>query len=223
MLIQIHGQHAHQQLLEPRYQKQLLDIYAHEPTLLKSMKSAYQTWHQSCQTLAAFQQLSLEREARQQLVDYHLKELNEFQPVQGEYPELDQEYKRLSNCGQFLTLSQNSLQLLSDNEEQNILSMLNVAKHEITELTSMESQFNSLLEMLEEASIQISEVSDELRHYSDRLEMDPNRLFEVEKRMSKYISLSRKHRVAPEELYDLHQQLMEEKMPYYAKMMTVKL
>lgn len=110
-----------------------------------------------------------------------------------------------------MTLSQNSLQLLSDNEEQNILSMLNVAKHEITELTSMESQFNSLLEMLEEASIQISEVSDELRHYSDRLEMDPNRLFEVEKRMSKYISLSRKHRVAPEELYDLHQQLMEEK------------
>lgn len=211
LLIQIHGQHAHQQLLEPRYQKQLLDIYAHEPALLKSMKSAYQTWHQSCQTLATFQQLSLEREARQQLVDYHLKELNEFQPVQGEYPELDQEYKRLSNCGQFLTLSQNSLQILSDNEEQNILSMLNVAKHEITELTSMESQFNSLLEMLEEATIQISEVSDELRHYSDRLEMDPNRLFEVEKRMSKYINLSRKHRVAPEELYDLHQQLIEEK------------
>ncbi|MFN6887363.1 DNA repair protein RecN, partial [Proteus mirabilis] len=72
-----------------------------------------------------------------------------------EYPELDQEYKRLSNCGQFLTLSQNSLQILSDNEEQNILSMLNVAKHEISELSTMESQFNSLLDMLEEASIQI--------------------------------------------------------------------
>ncbi|MGX8895232.1 DNA repair protein RecN, partial [Enterobacter cloacae] len=69
------------------------------------------------QTLATFQQQSLEREARQQLIDYHLKELNEFQPVAGEYPELDQEYKRLSNCGQFLTLSQNSLQILSDNEE----------------------------------------------------------------------------------------------------------
>lgn len=144
------------------------------------MKAAYQTWHQSCQTLATFQQQSLEREARQQLIDYHLKELNEFQPVAGEYPELDQEYKRLSNCGQFLTLSQNSLQILSDNEEQNILSMLNVAKHEISELSTMESQFNSLLDMLEEASIQISEVSDELRHYSDRLEMDPNRLFELE-------------------------------------------
>lgn len=72
------------------------------------------------------------------------------------------------------------MQILSDNEEQNILSMLNVAKHEISELSTMESQFNSLLDMLEEASIQISEVSDELRHYSDRLEMDPNRLFELE-------------------------------------------
>lgn len=211
LLIQIHGQHAHQQLLEPRYQKHLLDIYANEPALLKKMKLSYQTWHQSCQTLAAFQQQSLEREARQQLIDYHLKELNEFQPIQGEYPELDQEYKRLSNCGQFLSLSQNSLQILSENEEQNILSMLNLVKHEITELTSMESQFNSLLDMLEDATIQISEVSDELRHYSDKLEMDPNRLFELEKRIAKYISLSRKHRVSPEELYELHQQLIEEK------------
>ncbi|QAV22133.1 DNA repair protein RecN [Proteus hauseri] len=211
LLIQIHGQHAHQQLLEPRYQKHLLDIYANEPALLKKMKLSYQTWHQSCQTLAAFQQQSLEREARQQLIDYHLKELNEFQPIQGEYPELDQEYKRLSNCGQFLSLSQNSLQILSENEEQNILSMLNLVKHEITELTSMESQFNSLLDMLEDATIQISEVSDELRHYSDKLEMDPNRLFELEKRIAKYINLSRKHRVTPEELYELHQQLIEEK------------
>jgi DNA repair protein RecN (Recombination protein N) len=52
--------------------------------------------------------------------------------------------------------------------------------------------------MLEEAAIQVSEASDELRHYCDRLELDPNRLYELEQRISKQISLARKHHVSPE-------------------------
>ena len=64
--------------------------------------------------------------------------------------------------------------------------------------------------MLEEASIQISEASDELRHYADRMDLDPNRLHELEQRLSRQISLARKHQVAPEELPQLHQQLLDE-------------
>ncbi len=45
-----------------------------------------------------------ERESRQQLLEYHLKELNEFLPVQGEFEEIDQEYKQLANHGQFYLL-----------------------------------------------------------------------------------------------------------------------
>lgn len=75
----------------------------------------------------------------------------------------------MANREQFLSLSQNALQILNDNEEQNIISMLNHVKQEINELTSVSNQFSHLLDMLEEASIQIHEVSNELRHYGDRL------------------------------------------------------
>ncbi|MBD2815224.1 DNA repair protein RecN [Xenorhabdus sp. Flor] len=209
-LIQIHGQHAHQLLLENRHQRHLLDTYAGEFVLQNEMKQAYQQWRQSCQALAQFQQQALERRSRQQLLEYHLKELNELAPQAGEYQEQDSEYKRLANRGQFLSASQNILQILSDNDEQNIVSLLSYARNELTDLASMDHKLSGLLNMLEEAAIQISEVSDELRHYSDQLELDPNRLFELEQKISQQISIARKHYVSPEELPALHQQLLEE-------------
>ncbi|TNH44449.1 DNA repair protein RecN [Photorhabdus luminescens] len=209
-LIQIHGQHAHQLLLNNGHQKRLLDTYANQFNLQNEMKQAYQQWHQSCQDLARFQQQALERQSRQQLLEYHLKELNELAPQPGEYQEQDNEYKRLANRGQLLSVSQTALQLLSDNDEQNIISLLNYAKHELTELITMDDKFSQLLTMLEEASIQINEVSDELRHYGDQLDMDPNRLFELEQKISQQIRVARKHHVTPEELPSLHQQLLEE-------------
>ncbi len=209
-LIQIHGQHAHQLLLNNGHQKRLLDTYSNQSNLQNEMKQAYQQWHQSCQDLARFQQQALERQSRQQLLEYHLKELNELAPQPGEYQEQDNEYKRLANRGQLLSVSQTALQLLSDNDEQNIISLLNYAKHELAELITMDDKFNQLLTMLEEASIQINEVSDELRHYGDQLDMDPNRLFELEQKISQQIRVARKHHVVPEELPSLHQQLLEE-------------
>ena len=190
--------------------KALLDAYADEPALLAAMSQAYQRWHQSCRELAHHQQQSIEREARKQLLQYQLKELNEFAPQAGEFEQTDAEYKRLANSGQLLTLSQQTLQLLADSDENNMLSQLYSAKHLLLELAELDDKLSGLLDMLEEASIQISEASDELRHYADRMDLDPNRLHELEQRLSRQISLARKHQVAPEELPQLHQQLLDE-------------
>lgn len=109
-----------------------------------------------------------------------------------------------------LTLSQQALQLLADDEQHNMLSQLYTTKHLLLDLIGMDEKLSGLLDMLEEASIQISEASDELRHYADRMDLDPNRLHELEQRLSRQISLARKHHVSPEELPGLHQQLLDE-------------
>lgn len=210
LLIQIHGQHAHQLLLKPDHQKRLLDAYAHQTDLMAEMKQAYRQWHQSCAELAQYQQQSLEQESRLQLLQYQLKELNDFAPQAGEYEQIDEEHKRLSNGGQLLSLSQDALQLLAENDEQNVLSMLNHAKHSLQELAAIDGKMGELLNMLEEASIQVSETSEELRHYAERMEIDPVRLYELEQRLSRQIALARKHHIAPEQLPELHQQLLEE-------------
>jgi DNA repair protein RecN (Recombination protein N) len=210
LLIQIHGQHAHQLLLKPEHQKNLLDGYAGEHALAAQMAERYRAWHQSCRDLAQHQQLSQERAARAELLQYQLKELNEFSPVAGEFEQIDEEYKRLANSGQLLSTSQQALNLLADGEESNLQSQLYTARQLMTELTGLDGKLSGVLEMLEEAAIQISEASDELRHYCDRLDLDPNRLYELEQRISRQISLARKHHISPEELPLFHQKLLDE-------------
>ncbi|MDU5839001.1 DNA repair protein RecN [Pantoea septica] len=210
LLIQIHGQHAHQLLLKADHQKHLLDAYAGHDDLLRQMRSDYQAWHQSCRNLAQHQQLSQEREARRELLQYQLKELNDFAPQANEYEQIDEEYKRLANSGQLLSTSQQALQLLADGDDSNLNSLLYTARQMVTEVVTLDNKLSGVLNMLEEAAIQLSEASDELRHYVDRLDLDPNRLYELEQRISRYIALARKHHVAPEGLAELHQQLLTE-------------
>ncbi|MEH0874743.1 DNA repair protein RecN [Pectobacterium cacticida] len=209
-LIQVHGQHAHQLLLRPDHQKHLLDAFADEPALLAAMQQAWHQWHQSCRALSQLQQATIERDARRELLQYQLKELNEFAPQAGEYERIDAEYKRLANSGQLLTMSQQAMQRLSEDEEQNIISMLYSIKHQLGELVSLDGKLSGVLSMLEEASIQLSEASDELRHYCEQTELDPIRLYELEQRLSRQITLARKHHVAPESLPAFHQQLLDE-------------
>ncbi len=210
LLIQIHGQHAHQLLLKPEHQKTLLDGYAGENGLMQEVAQSYRQWNQSCRVLAQHQQLSQEREARRELLQYQLKELNEFAPVAGEYEAIDEEYKRLANSGQLLSTSQQALMLLADGEHTTLQNQLYTAQQLLNELVAMDDKLNGVCVMLDEAAIQISEASDELRHYCERLDLDPNRLYELEQRLSRYISLSRKHRISADELAGYHQQLLEE-------------
>ncbi len=210
LLIQIHGQHAHQLLVKPEHQKTLLDGYAGETALTRQMAEHYRLWHQSCRDLAQHQQQSQERAARAELLQYQLKELIEFNPQPGEYEQIDEEYKRLANSGQLLSTSQHALALLADGEDANLISQLYTAKQLTTELVGMDNKLASVLDMLEEASIQLSEASDELRHYCDRLDLDPNRLYELEQRLSRQIALARKHHISPEALPDFYQSLLDE-------------
>lgn len=210
LLIQIHGQHAHQLLIKPEQQKNLLDGYAGEYALTLQMTEHYRAWHQSCRELAQHQQQSQERAARAELLHYQLKELNEFNPQPGEFEQIDEEYKRLANSGQLLSTSQHALNVLADGEEANLQSQLYTARQLLGELAGMDTRLSGVLDMLEEAAIQISEASDELRHYCDRLDLDPNRLYELEQRISRQISLARKHHISPEELPQFHQSLLDE-------------
>lgn len=210
LLIQIHGQHAHQLLVKSEHQKALLDGYAGEYALTQQMAEHYRQWHTSCRELAQHQQQSQERTARAELLHYQLKELNEFNPQPGEFEQIDEEYKRLANSGQLLSTSQHALNLLADGEDANLQSQLYTARQMVTELAGMDASLSGILNMLEEAAIQVSEASDELRHYCDRLDLDPNRLYELEQRISKQISLARKHHVSPEALPQFHQSLLDE-------------
>lgn len=210
LLIQIHGQNDHQLLLKPDQQKALLDGFINQMCLLNAMREAWHNWHNSRSQLLRLQQQQIELQAQYQLLQYQLKELDEFAPQIGEYEQNDIEYKRLANSGQLLTLSQETLHLLVDGDQQTVSQILNNVKQHIETLVSIDPQLSNLLTMLDDASIQISEASDELRHYVDQMEIDPSRMSELEQRLSRQLTLARKHHIRPEELPALYQQLSED-------------
>ena len=210
MLIQIHGQHEHQRLLRSDYQQILLNHYMNEPILLSQMQQAYKQWKSADQAYQQYQASKQERDAHLQLLQYQLKELNEFSPIDGEYQLIDEEYKKLSNSEQLINLSQQSIMLLDEADQYNVNNMLNSVKQSIHELVTLDPSLNDILTMLEEASIQIKEACYELRHYSESLELDPARVMQLEQRLSKQIALARKHHVSPEALPELHQNLLNE-------------
>jgi DNA repair protein RecN (Recombination protein N) len=210
LLINIHGQHAHQQLMKADYQLSMLDQYAGHQNLLKSTRVAYQTWRQSRNELKQLQENSQNNQAQVQLLEYQIKELNELSIGEDEFVELEQEHQRLSNSDELVTHCQKAIDLLYDNDEVNAISLLQSINHALTSLAELDGKLSSLPNMLNEAMIQLEETSSELRDYLERIDVDPERMAFVEQRYAKVISLARKHHVLPEELYNHHQALLAE-------------
>ena len=209
-LIHINGQHASQLLLKNDYQLQLVDTFAHHHDLLAQMREDYRTWKNLQTQVKTFQQKVTENEAKKQLLQYQVEELDEFALRPNEYLELEDDQRRLSNSEQLTQLSQSALQLLSENETVSIDSMLYRATQYIDELSELDPRYASVQTMLNDALIQVQEATSEVQHLASHIEQDPMLLQEIEQRLGQALQLARKHNVKPEELVEWHQKLKAE-------------
>ena len=207
LLVNVHGQHAHQMLLKPDYQLALLDGYAGHHLLLDDVRRHYQQWRQLQNELNRLKAEQQQREARRQLIEYQVQELDEFALQPGEFEEIEEEHQRLANGTELMQECGYCLDLLYDNEETTIAGLLQTAVDRAETLVGMDSRLGNVLGMLNEALIGVQESHSELRSYLDRLELDPERFNELESRLSKAINLARKHHVKPAELAHYHQEL----------------
>ena len=209
-LIHINGQHASQLLLKNDYQLQLVDTFAHHNDLLVQMREDYRAWKNLQTQVKNFQQKVAENEAKKQLLQYQVEELDEFALRPNEYLELEEDQRRLSNSEQLTQLSQSALQLLSENETVSIDSMLYRATQYIDELSELDPRYVSVQTMLNDALIQVQEATSEVQHLASHIEQDPMLLQEIEQRLGQALQLARKHNVKPEELVEWHQKLKAE-------------
>lgn len=209
-LVHINGQHASQLLMKNDYQLQLLDNFCAHPILLAQMQSDYQDWKKLQHQVQSFQQKVAESEAKKQLLQYQVEELNEFNLRPNEYVELEDDQKRLSNSERLTTLSQSTLQLLSENETVSIDSLLYRASQQLEELTELDPRYTNVSNLLQEALIQVQEATSEVQHLASDIEQDPVLLNEIEQRMSQALQLARKHSVKPENLVELHRTLNQQ-------------
>lgn len=209
-LIHINGQHASQLLLKNDFQLQTLDTFCSHTALLKQMREDYQSWKALQNQVATFRQKCAENEARKQLLQYQVNELDEFNLQPNEFLELEEDHKRLSNSEQLTSLSQSVLQLLSENETVSADTLLYRATQQLEELCELDSRYNEVKTMLQDALIQVQEATSEMQHLSANIDQDPYLLAEIEQRMGQAILLARKHHISPQNLTEFHQNLQKE-------------
>ena len=196
-LIDIHGQHAWQSLTRPDAVRGLLDAYAQLSTT--ELDKRWTAWRLALSALekAVQAQDSLQRE-RERLA-WQIGELDKLAPQIGEWPELNTSHSRLANGQALMDAAQAAVELLEDGDS-NALQALNNALQALQNQAHLEPDFADPIAVLGSSLAQVEDVAHTLRGYVRRTELDPERLAELDARMTLWISLARRYKRAPEEL-----------------------
>jgi DNA repair protein RecN (Recombination protein N) len=199
MLVDIHGQHAHQSLMKTDAQRVLLDNQAGLQEQVRQLQGLYKSWRAIAKQREEFEvnakNVLLERER----LEWQVTELEKLAVKPGEWAEISNEHSRLSHAASLIEGAQEALAVVSESDDP-MLSRLSSLNQKISKLVAVDEGLKPVLEALEPARIQLQEAVYTLNDYLSRVELDPGRLREVELRMEAIHTASRKFRVPAEEL-----------------------
>jgi DNA repair protein RecN (Recombination protein N) len=208
LLVDIHGQHEYHQLLKPDYQANILDRFAKHPKLIDSVRQSYKKWQALQKNVNDYLAQSQEFEDRKELLGYQVQELDEANFSQEELASLDSDYKRLANAQELQSLAWRTIESLQESDSA-VTSQLNHIVHLVEQMAEFDPQFSSALDILNQANSLIDDAAREISALSSDIDIDEEALTYLESRIALAHELSRKHRVAPTELSEVHQQLSE--------------
>ncbi|MDH5191716.1 MAG: DNA repair protein RecN [Gammaproteobacteria bacterium] len=210
LLVDIHGQHEHQSLMQRSKQRQLLDDYANHFELLEQLSQAYNKWHSLNDRFDQLKQASADRDSRLDLLRYQVQELELLSPVANEFDELEQQNKKISHASGLLEGCNQIIDEIYENENSTAFSLLSNAAATLDDLSSYDKKLEAITELLNTASIQTQEAANELRDYIDGIELDPEQQKSLEQRLDLYHEQARKHRIMPDALPELLGSLQHE-------------
>ncbi|RDK00645.1 DNA repair protein RecN [Paraburkholderia lacunae] len=203
MLVDIHGQHAHQLLMRPDAQRELFDTHAGLTESAAAVTRAWRTWREKVQAVEHAQTRDRELQLERERLAWQLTELDKLAPQPGEWEEVNSEHRRLSHSANLIDGVQGALSALSESDEAMITHLSSIVS-KVRDLAEIDPTLNDVLASLEPAEIQLQEAAYSLSHYAQKLELDPDRLAQVEKRLDALHSAARKFRLQPETLPEEH-------------------
>ncbi|NCA88574.1 MAG: DNA repair protein RecN [Gammaproteobacteria bacterium] len=198
-LVDIHGQHAHQSLLRPAAQRDLLDGYAGQTSQVRELAGRFRDYRAREERLRALLTQGAERAARLDLLRFQVEELEGLGLTAQDIEELDREQRRLAHLGLLQGTAGRLLDALYDGEGA-LRDQLGRAETELDGLLSFDERLGEVRDLIAGAAIQVEEAASGLRQYLDGLELDPALLEQVEARLAQVHDLARKYRVLPHEL-----------------------
>ncbi|PRE91446.1 DNA repair protein RecN [Burkholderia multivorans] len=203
MLVDIHGQHAHQLLMRPDAQRELFDTHAGLVAEAANVARAWRVWRDATQAIDAAKAHERELQLEREKLAWQLAELDKLAPQPGEWEEVSAEHKRLSHSANLIEGVRGALDALSESDDA-MLTQLGAIVSKLRSLADYDAALGDALASLEPAEIQLQEAVYSLSHYAQRLDLDPDRLAQVEMRLDALHSTARKFRLPPDTLHEEH-------------------
>lgn len=203
-ILDIHGQHDHQSLLQSDKHLRILDQFgsAEHQRYLKAADDNFKLWFSFKQEFAKMQTKEQEREQKIDFLKYQLTEIQQANLKRGEYEELSQEAKILANAEKISNrLNSAYFSLFGDEQGNSSYDQVSKALENLNEVRAFASCLEKIAANLEPAQYIIEDTAGELRNYLEGIEFSPHRLEEVEKRLQLLNDLCKKYGPSIEEVF----------------------
>ena len=212
-LVEIHGQHDQQILLNSTAHLSILDAFADHGMLLAQVEAQFGRWFGLNQELQNIQKMAHEAFERRDYLAFQLEELAQAGIMPGELAELQSRRARLAHANQLALAGQASVALLAAAENDRhpgAASLTSQAAGELEGVSDLDETLLPLAESLRSLHYELEDVVERVQHYLESLEINPVQLEEVEERLDLIHRLSRKHHREADELEQLACQWREE-------------
>ena len=193
-LVEIHGQHEHQALLDRGHQMALLDAFGRHEPLLAGVRDLAVRWAGIDRDLAEIARAGDVGE-RVAWLQHQVDELTREDLQASAIEDLLAAHRRQSNAAGLLQGCESALARLAGDEGLSLGRALHQVSAELARLSADEPRLSEVVALLESADIQLAEAGAGLERIRDDFDLDPDRLQQLEDRLSRLHDLARKHRV----------------------------
>jgi DNA repair protein RecN (Recombination protein N) len=191
-LVNIHGQHEAQTLLDAAAQRRILDAFAGADADAASTARAHAELTATVREIANLSRRRAEAERRADYLRHVAREIGEARLVEGEDVRLEDEARRLENADELRALA-GGLASTLDGDEDAVLHRLGAIAKQLSSIQRIDPTLSRLQEMLDSAYFAIEALARELTEYEATVELDPSRLEEVRRRRDLLFRLTKKY------------------------------
>lgn len=204
LLIDIHGQHEHQSLLNPAKHIVLLDKFCSNELdrLKKNLSEIMKDYKEVLKALSEFDTNIGDREARIELYKYQINEIKEAKLKINDEDELGKKRKLLLSAEKITNYTNACLEFLYRSEEMSAVDKIAGALNNLYDISQLDSSQKDNYVRLEEISVQLEELVSDLKSYCDGLEVNASELDAVEQRLDLIYQLKRKYGQSIKEILD---------------------
>jgi len=191
-LVDFHGQHEHQRLLDAGSHMEFLDGFAHLVPLRNRLRACRQDLADITKRMKDLEQEIDYVEKQEDFIRYEVREIERMDLKESEEGDLDEEISLLGHAEKIKEAGTAAMDALYDGDDAAILNLSRGAGH-LRRIGAFSDDLAALAESLDQAEVQVKEVAESLRDYLGRIDLDPDRLEDLRERQAAIDRIKRKY------------------------------